>query len=115
MDQYPLSRCLLRDRLKNNVKLQILGVRTEPLDFGDGFMIVEDALVRLATQGRARLPIPLRIALRLCGYPMPVIRFAHLVRDCLFARKALAEIDKPPDTYSPRWKSDPNQFLLEIS
>ena len=57
----------------------------------------------------------LRIALRLCGYPMPVIRFARLVRDCLFARKALAEIDKPPDTYSPRGKPDPNQFLLEIS
>jgi IS4 transposase len=39
----------------------------------------------------------LRIAARQSRLAMPAIRFAELVTECLFARKPLSRIDKPPD------------------
>jgi IS4 transposase len=141
---------------------------------GDGFRIIDDAEVRLATQGHAKLAIPmrrlrvkredgavltlitndrdrsaveiaalykarwqiellfrwlkqhlklrkflgrsqnairlqlvaamiayllLRIAARHSRLVMPALRFANLVTGCLFARKPVAKIDKPPDVH----------------
>ncbi|MGB8180751.1 MAG: IS4 family transposase [Stellaceae bacterium] len=41
----------------------------------------------------------LRIAARQSRLAMPAIRFADLVAGCLFARKTVAKIDKPPDVH----------------
>lgn len=51
----------------------------------------------------------LRIAARLSRCLLPPIRFAGLVRDCLFVRKPLTHIDKPPPICRPA-APDPNQM-----
>lgn len=161
-------------RRKTNATYKL--VRQRPLEktAGEGFEIVGDAQVQLATQGRARLAIPmrrvrlkrengavltlitndldrpaleiaalykarwqvellfrwikqhlklrrflgrsknavqiqvisamiafllLRIAARQSRLLMPAIRFADLVAGCLFTRKALAKIHRPPDVH----------------
>lgn len=52
----------------------------------------------------------LRIAARQSRLAMPAIRFAELITGCLFARKPIAKIDKPPDVHPAKaWRS-PNQL-----
>jgi IS4 transposase len=55
----------------------------------------------------------LRIAARQSRLAMPAIRFADLVASCLFARKPVAKIDRPPDVHpaKPRPHS-PDQLAL---
>src|SRR5260370_5616448 len=55
----------------------------------------------------------LRIAARQSRRAMPAIPFANLVAGCLFARKPVAKIDRPPDVHpaKPRPHS-PNQLEL---
>lgn len=52
----------------------------------------------------------LRIAARQSRLTMPAIRFAELVANALFARKALARIDRPPEANPSRPPIDPNQL-----
>lgn len=48
----------------------------------------------------------LRIAARQNRLIMPAIRFAELITGCLFTRKPIAKIDKPPDVHpSKPWRS----------
>jgi IS4 transposase len=56
----------------------------------------------------------LRIAARQSRRAIPPIRFANLVAGCLFARKSVAKIDKPPDVHpsKPRPRISPNQLAL---
>jgi putative transposase len=161
-------------RRKSNATYKV--VRRRPLrkTKGDGFQIMDDAEVKLATQGKAKLAIPmrrirlkrddgtvltlitndlerpaveiaalyklrwqiellfrwikqhlklrrflgrsqnairlqvvaamiayllLRIAARQSRTAIPAIRFADLITGCLFARKSLARIDRPPDVH----------------
>jgi putative transposase len=52
----------------------------------------------------------LRIAARHSRRQIPAIRFAELITGCLFTRKPIAKIDKPPDVNpSKPWRS-PNQL-----
>ena len=44
----------------------------------------------------------LRIAARESRLKMPAIRFAELVADRLFLRRAIAQIDKPPEVHPPK-------------
>ena len=172
-------------RRKTNAVYQL--VRRRPLEkiTGDGFTILDDAEVELATQGHAKLAIPmrrvrlkrddgavltlitndldrpaveiaalyklrwqiellfrwikqhlklhkflgrsqnavrlqviaamiayllLRIAARHSRLAMPAIRFANLVAGCLFARKPVAKIDRPPDVHPAKPQPhSPNQ------
>jgi putative transposase len=47
----------------------------------------------------------LRIAARQSRSAMPAIRFAQLVAGCLFARKPLDRIDKPPEVHPAKARS----------
>ncbi|WP_431855590.1 IS4 family transposase [Azospirillum sp.] len=182
--------CRFVTRSKSNVRFTVESVTAVPLEMGDGFLVLDDAIVRLAGQGRARLPIRLRrvrvrtadarvlsvisndlerpataiaslyktrwqiellfrwikqnlkirsflgrseaairlqilaamiaflllrLAARHARSLIPPIRFAGLVRDCLFTRKSLNAIDRPPETYTPTPHSDPNQFTLAFA
>lgn len=177
--------CVFVTRPKTNVKFRTEAVRTEPMDIGDGFVVLEDARARLAGQGKANLPMALRritlrtadarvltlvsndldapaqviaqiykrrwqiellfrwikqnlkirtflgrsetavrlqilaamiafLLLRLASKsarsPLQSIRFAELVRHCLFVRKRLDAIDKPPETPATRHEPDPKQM-----
>jgi putative transposase len=172
-------------RKKTNAAYRVTRWRKLEKVKGDGFKIIDDAEVRLATQGRIKLPIRmrrvrlkrddgatltlitndlersageiaklyktrwqiellfrwikqhlrlkkflgrsenavrlqviagmiayllLRIAARQSRLAMPAIRFAELIAGCIFTRKPIAKIDKPPDVHpSKRWIS-PNQL-----
>jgi IS4 transposase len=172
-------------RRKTNAAYRVTRWRKLEKVKGDGFKIINDAEVKLATQGRTRLPIRmrrlrlkrddgatltlitndldrsaieianlyktrwqiellfrwikqhlrlkkffgrsenavrlqiiagmiayllLRIAARQSRLAMPAIRFAELITGCLFTRKPIAKIDKPPDVHpSKRWLS-PDQL-----
>ena len=172
-------------RKKTNATYKITRWRTCRKTKGDGFTIISDAEVRLATQGHAKLSIPmrrirlkrddgqiltlitndltrsaiaianlykarwqiellfrwikqhlrltkflgrsqnairlqliaamiayllLRIAARQNRLAIPAIRFAELITGCLFTRKPIAKIDKPPDVNPSRpWRS-PDQL-----
>ena len=52
--------CRFVTRPKSNVRLAVESVRAVPLDLGDGFVGLDDAVVRLNSQGKARLPVRLR-------------------------------------------------------
>ncbi len=56
----------------------------------------------------------LRIAARVHRLALPALRFAELAGACLFVRKPIARIDKPPDVNAskPRPKHHPNQIDL---
>lgn len=172
-------------RKKANATYRVTRQRKLHKTKGDGFTILSDAEVRLATQGRAKLRLPmrrirlkrddgqaltlitndlersaiaiaslyksrwqiellfrwlkqhlklrkflgrsensirlqiiaamiayllLRIAARHSRRQIPAIRFAELIIGCLFTRKPIAKIDKPPDVNpSKPWRS-PNQL-----
>jgi putative transposase len=164
-------------RRKTNALYKLVRRRPLPEVKGDGFEVLDDAEVALATQGRARLSIPmrcvrvrrddgavltlltndlqrsaveiaalykvrwqiellfrwikqhlklrrflgrsqnaiqlqviaamiayllLRIAARQSRLAMPAIRFAELVAGCLFARKPVDRIHRPPDVHPSR-------------
>ena len=161
-------------RRKANATYQVVQRRPLKKTRGDGFTILDDAEVRLATQGHAKLAIPMRrvrlkrddgavltlitndlkrpaveiaalyklrwqiellfrwvkqhlklrkflgrsqnavrlqiiaamiayLLLRIAAHhsrlAMPAIRFADLVSACLFARKPIAKIQRPPDVH----------------
>lgn len=46
----------------------------------------------------------MRIAARLNQIKMPMLRFADLIKRCIFSRRSLAQIDKPPPVNSPNPK-----------
>jgi putative transposase len=179
-------------RAKRNVRYKITRRRPMKKRKGDGFTVLADHEVRLASQGRAKLPITLRrlrikretggmltiitndlvrpaveiaavyktrwqiellfrwlkqhlairrflgrsenairlqivaamiaylllrIAARESRLKMPAIRFAELVASCLFVRKPIAKIDKPPDVNpsKPRPRFDFNQLELKYA
>jgi putative transposase len=56
----------------------------------------------------------LRIAARQVRLAMPAIRFAQLVGECLFTRKPILRIDKPPEVNAskPQPRCSPNQLEL---
>lgn len=174
-------------RKKRNARLKVTRWRPLRKRKGDGFTVIDDAEVKLVTQGHSKLRIPLRrirlkrndgtkltlitndlkrlaveiaalykmrwqiellfrwikqhlklrkflgrsesairlqliaamiaylllrIAARQSRATLPAIRFAELVADGLFARKAIARIDKPPEVNpsTARPRSDPNQL-----
>jgi putative transposase len=176
-------------RKKINAAYRMTRRRKLPKRNGDGFKILDDADVKLVTQGRTKLAIPmrrirvkrddggtltlitndldrsaiaiaalyktrwqiellfrwlkqhlgltkffgrsenavllqiiaamiayllLRIAARDSRLTMPAIRFAELVRACIFSRKPIARIDKPPEVHPakaiPRFSPDQMQF-----
>lgn len=174
-------------RPKTNARFCLEGLRSLGKRAGDGFTVIDDADVRLATQGKSKLAIPLRrirlrrqdgrmltlitndlrrsavkiaalykarwkiellfrwikqhlelrkflgrsqnairlqimgamiaflllrIAARLSRSNLAAIRFVQLVSACLFVRKPIHRLDKPPeDTPSkPKPKHNPNQL-----
>jgi len=176
-------------RPKSNARYEIVKHRPLRKRIGDDFKIIDDADVRLATQGKTKLAIPmrrvrvrrvdgsllaivtndlersaidiamlykmrwqiellfrwikqhlqltkflgrgenairlqilaamiayllLRIAARTHRLTLPAIRFAELIAACLFQRKPMARIDRPPEVNAskPRPNTSPNQ--LEI-
>lgn len=174
-------------RAKTNVRYKTVRLRLLKKRKGDGFKVLDDQEVRLATQGRAKLPITLRrlrikretggkltiitndlvrpaveiarvykarwqiellfrwikqhlairsflgrsenaihlqlvaamiaylllrIAARESRLTMTAIRFAELVANCLFVRKPIARIDKPPEVNPSKPK--PRFFLDQL-
>ncbi len=59
----------------------------------------------------------LRIAARQSRLDMPAIRFANLIAGCLFTRKPIAKIDRPPDVHPSKAtpKTSPNQFEFDYA
>ena len=176
-------------RPKRNAKYKVVRWRPLRKTKGDGFTILDDAEVRLATQGHPRLAISmrrvrlkrdngavltlitndlkrsaveiaalyklrwqiellfrwikqhlklrtflgrsqnaihlqviaamiayllLRIAARQSRIALPAIRFANLIASCLFARKPVAKIDRPPDVH-PSKPARPSHNQLELA
>jgi IS4 transposase len=177
-------------RKKTNASYRVSRRRKPRKTKGDGFTILRDDEVRLTTQGRAKLTIPmrrvrlrrdngqpltlitndlersaieianlyktrwqiellfrwikqhlklkkflgrsensirlqliaamiayllLRIAARQSRLATPAIRLAELIAGCLFTRKPIARIDKPPDVHPSRpWRS-PDQLELRYA
>lgn len=179
-------------RPKTNARYRVVRKRPVPDRNGDGFTVIDDADVRLATQGKSKLAIPLRrirvkrvdgqtltfisndlqrsaieiatiyktrwqiellfrwikqhlqittflgrcenairlqivaamiaylllrIAARQSHLTMPAIRFAELVGECLFVRKPMAHIDRPPavNPSKPMTTCSPNQLELSYA
>jgi len=176
-------------RPKANAPYKVVAPRPLENRIGDGFTVIDDADVVLATQGRRKLDIPmrrvrirrqdgatltlvtndrirsaieiaafykvrwqiellfrwikqhlklrvflgrsenavrlqilaamiayllLRLAARLSRTTLPPIRFAELVGNCIFVRKPIARIDKPPEANpsAPRPVDIPNQLAF---
>jgi putative transposase len=176
-------------RPKDNGRLRVRRRRPVGAIIGDGFRIVDDAEVVLASKGDSKLPIPLRrirvrrdrggtitlitndmkrkaveiaalykrrwqiellfrwikqhldlrrfigntdnairlqilaamiaylllrIAARINAVTMPALRLAELVGQCLFTRKPITKIDKPPpvNPSTPMPKSSPEQLAF---
>lgn len=176
-------------RPKANMGLAVLAERPVEAPNGDGFMILEDCVVSLASKGDSKLPMRLRrlllkrdqgdtitlltndldrsaveigqlykdrwqiellfrwikqhlkirrflgyndnairlqifaamiayallrIAVRASAITMPILRFTDLVIQCLFQRKSIAAIDKPPpvNPSRPKPKTSPNQMAF---
>ena len=176
-------------RPKDNARLRVRRRRPVGAIIGDGFRIVDDAEVVLASKGDSKLPIPLRrirvrrdrggtitlitndmkrkaveiaalykgrwqiellfrwikqhldlrrfigntdnairlqilaamiaylllrIAARINAVTMPALRLAELVGQCLFTRKPITKIDKPPpvNPSTPMPKSSPEQLAF---
>ena len=179
-------------RPKSNARYTVVRRRALRRKTGDGFTLLDDANVTLATQGKAKLAIPmrrvrlkrangevltlitndhqrsalaiaeayklrwqiellfrwikqhlklrkflgrsenavrlqviaamiayllLRIAARHSRLTMPAIRFAQLVASCLFARKPLDRIDKPPELHpaKPRYPAHLTQLVFSYA
>ena len=52
----------------------------------------------------------LRIAARQSRLAIPAIRFAELITGCLFTRKSIAKIDKPPDVHPSKSRRSTDQL-----
>lgn len=179
-------------RPKSNMGLKVLGSRPVKGAQGDGFTVLEDVEVSLASKSHRKLPIPLRrltvqrqngdtitlvtndlqrpaveianlykgrwqiellfrwikqhlkirkflgtndnairlqlfaamiayallrIAARACRIAMPILRFTDLVARCLFERRNIAAIDKPPPVNPSQRKlrSSPNQMSFSYA
>ena len=77
------------------------------------FLGTSENAVRLQILAAMIAFVLLRIAARLHHSAIPAIRFAQLVGQCLFARKPILRIDKPPDVNpSARCPPDPNQLTF---
>lgn len=59
----------------------------------------------------------LRIAARLARVPLPILRFTDLVAQCLFQRKSIAAIDKPPpvNPSRPKPRTIPKQMAFRYA
>jgi putative transposase len=174
-------------RQKKNAPYRWIAWRPLRKTKGDGFTIIDDAEVRLASQGKAKLAIPmrrirvrrddgarltlitndharpalaiaalykarwqiellfrwikqhlklttflgrsenairlqllaamiafllLRLAARASRSALPALRFVDLARDCLFVRKPLNRIDKPPERAPSALSAHPNQLAF---
>lgn len=177
-------------RPKTNVSFKVARQRKLDKIKGDGFTVLGDAEIKLASQGRAKLQIPLRrvrirrddggvlaiitndfkrsaieiaalyktrwqiellfrwikqhlklkkfmtrsengirlqivaamiaylllrIAARESRLTIPAIRFAELIAGCLFVRKTIAKIDKPPDVHPSKAKHFTHPGQLELA
>ncbi|ACP23004.1 putative transposase Y4zB-like protein (plasmid) [Sinorhizobium fredii NGR234] len=183
------AKAVFVTRPKVNMALKVVRKRRITAAEGDGFTVLEDARVRLASKGDSKLPIGLRritvkradgdtitlltndlkrpavaigqlykgrwqiellfrwikqhlkirkflgnndnairlqilaamvayallrIATRLWRLTLPILRFTDLVTQCLFQRKCIAAIDKPPPVNPSRPKptTNPNQMAF---
>ena len=182
--------CRFVTRPKANTTYRVVARRALQQPAGDGFKVLDDAEVMLATQGRTKLPIAmrrvrikrddggmltlltndldrpatqiaalykarwqiellfrwikqnlklrkflgrtqnairlqllaamiayllLRIAARQSRIAVPALRFVELVSSCLFIRKPISRIDKPPQTSPSGQRPDPNQLLFNYA
>ncbi|MHC2421914.1 IS4 transposase [Sinorhizobium meliloti] len=59
----------------------------------------------------------LRIAARLARVPLPILLFTDLVTQCLFQRKSIAEVHKPPpvNPSRPKPRTIPNQRVFRYA
>ena len=73
-----------------------------------------DNAIRLQILAAMIVYLLLRIAARMQRATMPAIRFAELVAACLFTRKPIARIDKPPEVNpsKPTPRTSPNQLEM---
>ena len=73
-----------------------------------------DNAIRLQILAAMIVYLLLRIAARMQRDTMPAIRFAELVAACLFTRKPIARIDKPPEVNpsKPTPRTSPNQLEM---
>jgi IS4 transposase len=75
------------------------------------FLGTNDSAIRLQLFAAMIAYALLRIAARACRIAMPILRFTDLVARCLFERRNIAAIDKPPVNPSQRkLRSSPNQM-----
>ena len=76
-----------------------------------------DNAIRLQILAAMIAYLLLRIAARMHRATMPAIRFAELVAACLFTRKPIARIDKPPEVNpsKPMPKTSPNQLEMRYA
>lgn len=76
------------------------------------FLGNNDNAIRLQILAAMIAYLLLRIAARLHRVTMPALRLAELVGQCLFVRKSLADIDKPPpvNPSKPKPKCSPDQL-----
>jgi putative transposase len=74
------------------------------------FLGRSDNAVRLQIYAAMIAFLLLRIAARLSCIVLQPIRLAQLVATCLFVRKPLARIDKPPEVHPRKAITDPNQL-----
>jgi IS4 transposase len=76
-----------------------------------------DNAIRLQILAAMIAYLLLRLAARMHRATMPAIRFAELVAACLFTRKPIARIDKPPDVNpsKPRPRTSPHQLEMRYA
>jgi putative transposase len=78
------------------------------------FLGRSDNAIRLQVVAAMIAYVLLRIAARESGITMPIIRFADLLRERLFTRRTIDQIDKPPpvNPSKPRPRVSPDQMEL---
>ena len=81
------------------------------------FLGRNDNAIRLQIVAAMIAYVLLRIAARETRITMPVIRFADLLKERLFTRRTIAQIDKPPDVHlsKARPKVPTNQLELQYA
>lgn len=78
------------------------------------FLGANDNAIRLQIIAAMIAYLLLRIAARLNHIKMPALRFAELIRQFLFTRRAIAHIDTPPPVNPSRRKADASPGQLEF-
>jgi putative transposase len=81
------------------------------------FLGRNDNAIRLQIVAAMIAYVLLRIAARQTRITMPIIRFADLLKERLFTRRTIAQIDKPPDVHlsKARPKVPTNQLELQYA